>query len=46
MMATIARFEPDAWQGAAAGFVPLAIGMGFLLDFALIRKDLKAASQQ
>lgn len=44
MMAIIAHSEPDAWQAAAAGFVPLAAGMGFLLDFALIRKDLNSAS--
>jgi hypothetical protein len=44
MMALIARSEPDAWKGAAVGVVPLAAGMGFLLDFALIRRDLKAAS--
>jgi hypothetical protein len=45
MMAMIGRWEPDAWQGAAVGFVPLSVGAGFLLDFALIRKDLKAAGQ-
>jgi hypothetical protein len=45
MMAIIAHSEPDAWKGAAAGFVPLAAGFGFLLDFALIRRDLKSVSQ-
>jgi hypothetical protein len=44
MMAIIARSEPDAWKAVAAGIVPLAAGFGFLLDFALIRKDLKAAA--
>jgi hypothetical protein len=44
MMALIARTEPDAWKAAAAGIVPLAGGLGFLLDFALIRKDLKSAA--
>lgn len=44
MMALIARAEPDAWKGAAIGIVPLAAGVGFLLDFALIRRDLKAAA--
>src|SRR5271170_1651952 len=43
MMALIARAEPDAWKGAAIGIVPLAAGLGFLLDSALIRRDLKAA---
>ncbi len=44
MMAIIARTEPDAWSAAAAGLVPLAAGLGFLLDSALIRRDLKAAT--
>ncbi len=44
MMAMIARSEPNAWQAVAVGIMPLAAGLGFLLDFALIRKDLKAAS--
>jgi hypothetical protein len=45
MMALIARHEPDAWNAAAIAFVPLAAGLGFLVDFALIRRDLKSASQ-
>ena len=45
MMALIARAEPDAWKAAAIGLVPLAAGLGFLLDFALIRRDLKSAGQ-
>jgi hypothetical protein len=45
MMAVIAHAEPEAWKAAAAGFVPLAAGLGFLLDFALIRRDLKSAGQ-
>jgi hypothetical protein len=44
MMAIIARTEPDAWKAAAAGLVPLAAGLGFLLDSALIRRDLKSAT--
>jgi hypothetical protein len=44
MMTLIARAEPDAWKAAVAGIVPFAAGLGFLLDFALIRKDLKAAA--
>jgi hypothetical protein len=44
MMALIARAEPDAWKAAAVGIVPLAAGLGFLLDFALIRRDLKSAA--
>jgi hypothetical protein len=44
MMAIIARSEPDAWKAVAVGIVPIAAGLGCLLDFALIRRDLKAAS--
>jgi hypothetical protein len=44
MLALITRADPEAWKGAAAGFVPLAAGIGFLVDFALIRKDLKSAN--
>jgi hypothetical protein len=43
MMAVIARSEPDAWAALSVGLMPLAAGVGFLVDFALIRKDLKAA---
>jgi hypothetical protein len=43
MMALIARAEPDAWNAVAVGIVPFAAGLGFLLDSALIRKDLKSA---
>ncbi len=44
-MAIIAKSEPDAWKVAAFGFIPFAAGIGFLTDFALIKKDLKAAGQ-
>src|SRR5215467_7942785 len=40
MMALIAHNEPDAWNAAAVAFVPFAAGIGFLIDFALIRRDL------
>jgi len=43
MMSLIARQDPDVWRAAAFGIVPFAAGLGFLLDFALIRKDLKSA---
>jgi len=42
--ALIARAEPDAWTLAAFGVIPLALGIGFFVDFALIRHDLKASS--
>jgi hypothetical protein len=44
MMAIIARSEPDAGKALAVGIVPFAAGLGFLLDFALIRRDLKSAA--
>jgi hypothetical protein len=44
MMTLITRANPEAWQGAAVGAVPLAAGIGFLVDFALIRRDLKSAN--
>jgi len=38
--ALIARVESDAWMIAAFGLIPLALGLGFFLDSALIRRDL------
>jgi uncharacterized protein DUF6249 len=40
--AFIARVEPDAWAAAAFGMIPLALGLGFFVDSALIRRDLRA----
>ena len=40
--ALIARVEPDAWMAAAFGIIPLALGLGFFVDSALIRRDLHA----
>jgi|SRR5215813_3579793 len=37
--ALIARFEPDAWMAVAFGIIPLAIGVGYFVDSALIRRD-------
>jgi len=39
----IARVEQDAWMAAAFGIIPLAIGVGFFVDSALIRRDLHAS---
>jgi hypothetical protein len=36
----VARVEPDAWVAAAFGLIPLAVGIGYFLDSALIRRDL------
>jgi hypothetical protein len=38
----IGRTEPDAWTAAVFGIIPLALGIGFFLDAALIRRDLRA----
>ncbi len=38
----IARVEHNAWVAAAFGIIPLAVGLGFFLDSALIRRDLRA----
>src|SRR6267154_3078380 len=38
----IGRVEADAMIAAAFGVIPLAIGLGFFVDHALIRRDAKA----
>jgi hypothetical protein len=38
----IGRFEPDAAIAATFGVIPLAVGLGFFVDHALIRRDAKA----
>jgi|SRR5882672_480775 len=38
----IGRTEPDAWTAVAFGAIPLALGLGFFLDSALVRRDLHA----
>jgi len=40
----LARFEPDAMMAAAFGAIPFALGLGFFLDSALIRRDARASS--
>jgi hypothetical protein len=41
----IARLtEPEAWTAAAFGMIPLAVGIGFFIDWSLIRRDLRASS--
>ena|ERR1700674_1281304 len=39
----IARVEPDAWIAASFGAIPLTVGLGFFLDSALIRRDLRVS---
>ena len=40
--ALIARVEPDAWVAASFGVIPFAIGVGFFVDSALVRRDARA----
>ena len=39
----IGRVEPDAMVAGAFGAIPFALGLGFFLDSALIRRDAKAS---
>ncbi len=39
----IARVEPDALVAGAFGAIPFALGLGYLLDSTLIRRDAKAS---
>ena len=34
--------EPDAWTAAAFGLLPFSVGAGYLLDFALVRRESRA----
>jgi hypothetical protein len=40
--ALLARVDSDAWAAVPFGIIPLAVGLGFFLDCALIRRDLRA----
>ncbi len=44
MFAVIARVvgEPETLVGSAVGILPLAVGIGYFVDAALIHRDLKA----
>jgi len=39
--ALIARVESNAWVAAAFGVIPLTLGLGFFLDSALVRRDVR-----
>jgi hypothetical protein len=39
----VARYEPEALVAAAFGAIPFTLGLGFLLDSFLIRRDAHAA---
>jgi hypothetical protein len=34
--------ERDTWTAAVLGIIPLAIGVGYFLDFALVRREARA----
>lgn len=38
----VGHFEPDAVIAATFGVIPLAVGIGFFVDHALIRRDARA----
>ena len=41
----IAHFaEPDAWTAAVFGIIPFALGLGFFVDWTLIRRDARTSS--
>jgi hypothetical protein len=31
--------DPDVWSAAAIGFIPLAVGIGYFIDFTLGRRE-------
>ncbi len=35
--------EPETWVAAAFGIIPLAIGIGYFLDFTLVNRDANPA---
>lgn len=39
--ALIGRIEPDAWIAGTFGVIPFAVGLGFFLDSALVRRDAR-----
>jgi nitrate/nitrite transporter NarK len=41
--ALISRVDPEAMVAAAFGLIPLMLGIGFFIDAALVRRDLKAS---
>ncbi len=37
------QVDRDFWTAAAFGIIPLAVGIGYFLDFTLIRRDARAS---
>lgn len=40
----LGRFEPDATVAAVFGIIPLAVGIGFFVDYALVRRETHASA--
>lgn len=40
----LVRFEPEAMEAAVFGIVPLAIGIGYFIDYALVRRESSASA--
>jgi hypothetical protein len=36
--------DRDVWTAAAFGIIPLAIGIGYFLDWSMIRRDARASN--
>jgi hypothetical protein len=36
--------EPETWTAAAFGLIPLSIGIGYLLDFTITRREAQFVS--
>jgi hypothetical protein len=41
--ALVGRVEPDAMVAASFGAIPFTLGLGFLLDSVLVRRDLRTS---
>ncbi|OLE10140.1 MAG: hypothetical protein AUG89_12970 [Acidobacteria bacterium 13_1_20CM_4_56_7] len=35
--------EPETWVAAALGIIPLAVGIGYFVDWTMIRRDARAS---
>ena len=38
------QVDRDIWSAAAFGIIPLAVGIGYFLDWSMIRRDLRSSS--
>jgi hypothetical protein len=41
-MVAFIQAERDAWTVAAFGIIPLAIGLGYIFDFSLVRRESRS----